>query len=274
MAMSRRLYLPVGTGLLIVALLALMIVRPHPLVPTVASSTVGPAMAGANDRAAPRVALAVRSSEPPRIPLTDTPVAGFRLHDGLPGGDGEFILARARRDLQQNYGVVLDHLGLPPDRLARIKELLVERAIVPTDVQKVADESPETIAGAQKDAVIGRQYQVIDAEVKSLAGDPAYAEIATMISAGDSYREIRSTFVPDAAYYGIEVRPEQIVQLAALLANSTQPLDPDALARVNGEPADPATGLNAFQAEIYRKAGAILAPDQLKCFQQFLANRR
>ena len=89
----------------------------------------------------------------------------------------KMMALRQKAALDQNYATLFKHLGLPSDTLERLKQLMVERQQVGSDVfSAAAQQGLDPMQNRRELAKLTTDGQAkVDGEIKSLLGDDGYA---------------------------------------------------------------------------------------------------
>lgn len=230
-----------------------------------ARSTPPQADRGANGRAARPVAVLPPASRAPRA-------SGPDGADRLPmerGVSAAPVFTKESTDqvssyvVGRAYGYVFDYMnGLPPATVAKLRRLLVERYQA-RNANHVSSGPVATSDGARTPAMIDR-------EIDALLGDRS-----------DEFRVLEELkhpmeLVQSFGGYGIAhdlefadqpLTSDQRLHLAMALQRSLAKAGGGVAADMN-QPADPDSGLKAYQTEFLNAAAAVLSPAQLAIVQE------
>jgi hypothetical protein len=175
------------------------------------------------------------------------------------------IMARqARRGIMLQYGAGLAGLGLPPDQLAKLKDLLVERELSATDAQQAAAAAGlERGSPAWGDA-IKQAGAAVDQEMTALLGTNTNLVMSKLQSDTSIQNQIQSTYALDFADAGAALNPDQSRGLAQAMANSSFG-GKDLSTRPAGyNQPDPTSGLSPHDQRTLDGATQALSPAQLE----------
>ena len=155
---------------------------------------------------APQAAAAARQVHSSATTRSDADKPDQRVSDPTPDSsdrsNSQQIAAEldfARRIVRITYEPFLGQLGLPPEKFARIKALLMEKALVGDDVTNAVDASGTMFTNEEpRQELMAREHLRIDAQIKAVAGDRVAGEIATIASCQEAYAELQSRCSPRA----------------------------------------------------------------------------
>lgn len=187
-----------------------------------------------------------------------------------------FQQRQLRRVMQERYGDLFERLNLPPEKLERFKQLLVEQASTRSSLRPAASEAANADSpppdGASAPAP--RTPADIETEMRALLGD---AEFEIYQDFGRELTRVRpevSRFASDAADAGHPLTTVQRTAISRLIFEATDPrLNPEAEAAGAGDP-DPSTGLAPVDELILTRATEVLSPAQLEVLRNFRIHER
>ena len=178
-------------------------------------------------------------------------------------------LRSAQRWIEMHYGDALRALHLSPKAYDKVRELLIERRRTDIDAHAVVDEN-NIRTSDQRMAVIREAEAVIDREIREVAGDEAFRQLQTMLSASTFHDQVRTEYSVDMQFAGCPLTPEQAAKLGTLLYETYGIHNPqDEALRL--QPAEPSNPLSTLDTEALQKARAFLSEEQLKVLQEDLA---
>ena len=185
------------------------------------------------------------------------------------------IQNQVQRDRWKKLGKEADiiaGLSLPSDKLARFKDLLVERDRAEADAREAASkvdtdtDTPEAIEAA--DEAVGK----FDEQIEALLGEAGFQKYAELVGAKlvwetNGAQDLIGGYFVDA---GVPLSPEQTSALARAFYQEIKTRAESGNGQM-GDP-DPATGLNPSQTMILEQAAQALSPAQLETLLNFFRN--
>ena len=141
------------------------------------------ALAAAQDKLNEAKAASVAKAEPAKRPDAAGPMGDMRAMmsaaaNMMNNPEVQKMMAlRQKAALDQNYATLFKHLGLPSDKLDRLKQLMVERQQVSSDVFSAAvQQGLDPMQNRRELAKLTADGQAkVDGEIKSLLGSDGYA---------------------------------------------------------------------------------------------------
>jgi RNA polymerase sigma factor (sigma-70 family) len=167
------------------------------------------------------------------------------------------------RTIQQQYGYAFAAMNLPPDELARLKDLLLERTqarLDAADAGLAAGLTGAELATAERQA----ENSVTD-EIKGFVGDAGYAQLAASLRASQFAPLIANTVAVDLSAAGVPLLPEQVSFLAQNFAAHDTAYGPGAAAQVP----DPQTGLTPFYQSLLDRVSPSLTAAQIPVMKDY-----
>ncbi len=168
------------------------------------------------------------------------------------------------RMVDQMYGSDnLKALGLPPDEVAKVRELLAERIEAPEDARQIALEQGIGPNSRDMGRAINDALSQVNADIEAMVG-PDALKMLNQLQGEAGYRgQIQYQIAPDMNAAGVGLNPSQINALAqAELQAQTQAAQTMRITR------SPVNVQQATTQALLAAAPQILAPDQLVAFQQ------
>lgn len=170
-----------------------------------------------------------------------------------------------RREVMRLFGPAIAKLNLPPDKLARLKDLLTERRLANQDfinagVQEGLQPGTPEFVQARKQAV-----QDITAQISSLIGADGLAQLQYNRGVSDMAQIVTDNFQPDFIDAGVPLTPDQLDQVSAVLHYQTgnHVFAPQGISNVP----DPTTWLSPQNNATLAKLAPMLTPAQLDVFK-------
>jgi hypothetical protein len=173
-------------------------------------------------------------------------------------------------EAMERYATILASLHLPPERLRRLRDLIVEREESAGDAEALAKDywlDPADAATARAKAEAD-----FDRAITDVAGLSGGQEILEMLSLTPQLADITGTVDHELAAMGSPLTADQLLALARAYKNAFAPS-----ARTGQSPFDrtegfdPQTGLAGADREILARASGRLTPEQLEVLRNDLA---
>jgi hypothetical protein len=186
---------------------------------------------------------------------------------------GPFFQKLEWRRVMSRYSILLSALKIPPDKLATLQKLLVDRAIETRRIsrrQRVAANRPATPDFTGDDHATGD----IDAKIETLIGSSAAQAIKEWNSAVYSYGIAPDGPVAQDAVTlndaGFTVTNDQLVRLA-LIRYEVHTQNPEMQPGLGGPPLDPKTGLTSQDEKLLAREAEVLSPDEITVLRNWSA---
>lgn len=215
-------------------------------------------------------------AEPPHRHEQGSPPAVAR-HDDRTILDASDAPAQERRaefikqSIEETFGKAIASLKLDPVRAEKLRAFLVERVQVAYEANQALVEHgsreprdfPRLIAVAQAG---------VELEMREFFGEALFRRIESMLQLAPYLRQISQIYDPRMAGAGVPLMNEQVLPLAAILAQAYgAPDDPRAQPRASD--LHPATGLTASDEAALQAAAGLLTPPQLTVLRSALVER-
>lgn len=181
----------------------------------------------------------------------------------------DYALASFRHESEALYGPAIETMALAPNVAARLSELLAERLQAATDARQLAAGADTPVDPA---AAVATAVGEVDAEVRALIGEPAFATLGYLM-ASPAYRDLKDSFLLDAKFADARLTSPQLVQLVRLM-DSAPRRDPGQDSSAANEKELSASGLSPEDSSLYEQTGSFLRPDQRTLFNDYLHIRR
>ncbi len=151
--------------------------------------------------------------------------------------------AQQRRNVFRQFGPALAKLNLPPEQLARLKDLLVEREMSSRDAQQSA-EAAGLKQGSQgwRDAT-AQAAAAAEQDITALMGMDGTQFVRRLQAQANFQNQVEYTYAPDFADGGAALNPEQAHGLAQAMSEANYAGRSTADRPVNYNEVDPTTGL-------------------------------
>jgi hypothetical protein len=179
---------------------------------------------------------------------------------------GPFFRKLERRRVLARDQTLLAALRIPPDKLAPLEELLVERALAGRSTVHRLREAGRKFNSPDVIAAVDHATDAIDAEIEKLIGAEPARELREWNGAIYSYGTTPNGPVAQDAVTladaGFALRPDQLVRLA-LIRYEVYVLDPAGPAGAGGNRVDPKSGLTPLEEKLLRRDSEVLAPAEI-----------
>ena len=175
------------------------------------------------------------------------------------------ILAKqTRRNMLRQYGPALDALNLPPDQLAKLKDLLVERTLSSQDANQAARAAGLEPGSQAWSAAMKAATEPVEKEIGAVLGTDSGPFMRKLQTEAGITSQMRYTYVPDFEAAGMALTPEQTNGLQQALASSRNYDSVPPSERAAYNQVDPATGLSPADTRMLEAAAQSLSPAQLR----------
>lgn len=167
------------------------------------------------------------------------------------------------RIIQQRYGYAFAAMKLPPDDVARLKNLLLTRTearLDAGDAGQAAGLSGPELSTAEKQA----ETAVTD-EIKGVVGEAGYAQLMASQKASQFEPLIANSLAVDLSAAGVPLMPDQESALAQIFADHDTNNSPGAA----GQIPDPQTGLTPFYQSLLDRISPNLAAAQIPVIKDY-----
>jgi hypothetical protein len=175
------------------------------------------------------------------------------------------------REISREYGDVFASLNLPPDKLAQLKNLMIDRLNAPADARDAAQNSG--LNGADINQAAEQAVSGVNDDIKALVGADGYDELQAAQQTMGERNMIQLQVGVDLSAAGVPLSGSQTLALAQIYADARNPAKNPALAAATQLAADPAAGLAAINQAILDRATQMLSPAQLPILQQSLSDQ-
>jgi len=173
------------------------------------------------------------------------------------------ILARQnRRNMLQRYGAGLAALNLPPDKLAKMKDLLVEQSAAQQDVAAAAQAAGLKPGSPEYGTAMKEAMDDVNRQMTDLLGQDSAVTMRTLQATASIQNSVQYMLAPDLIDAGIPLSPGQndalILAVGSVRAAAFGKQTPPGYYN-----ADPSTGLSASDSQMLAAAAQVLSPEQL-----------
>lgn len=176
--------------------------------------------------------------------------------------------SRMSHEAMEPFETILASLNLPPDRLLRLQELIVEREESAQDAEALSKDywmSPGSTAIARAQAAAA-----FDQEMANVAGDANIQKIRQMLSLRPQLEQIVQKVGRDLDLSGAPMNADDLLQLAQIYKDSyAPPMERGFVNRMANF--DSKTGLGDIDRQTLARAAALLTPGQLDVLRIDLA---
>lgn len=175
---------------------------------------------------------------------------------------------RLLHSVVQQYGAGLNELGLPPDKLAKLRGLLADRMEIFSDARAAAVAQDIDPNSPEMQQVQQQSYAEVTDEIKDLVGNDALQKLQLLETASGMRNQIQFQYAADLSAQGVPLTSSQIDALAQ--AEARQASQPRT-ATANG--AMPSFQQMQNQA-LLDAAAKTLTPEQLAILQQSVSQNQ
>jgi hypothetical protein len=186
----------------------------------------------------------------------------------------EVWAAQQRRNTLRQFGPALAKLNLPPERLAKLKALLVERGMSSYDAQQAAE------AAGLKQGTPGWRDAMTQAtaaaeqDITNLMGTNGTSFVQRLQAQANFQNQVENTYAPDFADQGAALSSEQAAALAQAMSDANYAGKSTADRPANYNQVDPTTGLTPHESRVLQSAAASLTPAQIEIYKADLLQSR
>jgi len=189
-------------------------------------------------------------------------------------------LKQAQRNIKKAYDGVLASAGLPADKVAQVKKLLLEQAASRQDAIAAAAQVGIDPHSPQMDQAVAQAVAEVGNEIKGVLGEDGYQRLTNAMRVNDTSQQLSQGVGVDLAEGGVPLTSVQTSALAQIVADfKTGPQmtngDPRSvqIAAMMQEPPDPLTGLRPMDQTQLVRAAQVLAPQQLQILKQYMTDQ-
>jgi hypothetical protein len=179
---------------------------------------------------------------------------------------GPFYRKLERRRILSRYRILLAALKIPPEKLAPLEDLLVERAITSRQIVHRLREAGRKFNSPEVLAAVDHATDEVDAKIKPLIGDGIAQKLKEWNSAIYSYGNAPDGPVAQDAITlneaGFELSTDQLVKLA-LIRYEVCVLNPEVRAGSGAEQIDPKTGLTRLEKQLLARQAEVLSSAEI-----------
>lgn len=169
-----------------------------------------------------------------------------------------------RHNVERMYGNGLNTLGLAPDQLAQLKNLLVERQMGTIDAQQAAQSAGLEPGTPAYQTAIQQASQDVEHQLGSILGPNADGTLAQLQARQGIQNQVQYNYAPDFADAGMPLTPDQTNGLIQAMADANYAGKDTSTRPANYNIADPTTGLSPHDDRIINNAAPVLSPTQLQ----------
>jgi hypothetical protein len=174
-----------------------------------------------------------------------------------------------RRNVIRQYGEALNTIGLTPEQIAKMKDLLVERTMTSMDAEQAAEAAGlDRGSQAWKDAM-RQASQGVEQEIAATLGSDSASLMNRLQTSMSAHNGVQYNTAPDMTDAGVPLTPVQAeaVAQAAMDASWTNP-NGGTQHPPNYNTPDPTTGRTPKEDRIATQASQVLSPAQLQVLMQ------
>jgi len=175
--------------------------------------------------------------------------------------------AQQRRNMLRQYGPALAKLNLPPDQLAKLKDLLVERDMSAMDAQQAAEAAGLKQGSPGWRDAMTQAAAAAEQDITNLMGTNGAQFLQRLQARANFENQVENTYSADFADGGAPLNPEQSAALAQAMADANYAGRSTADRPANYNLVDPTTGLTPHESRVLQSAAATLTPAQLEIYK-------
>ena len=173
--------------------------------------------------------------------------------------------------LSKNADVIAG-MDLPPDKLARFKDLLVERNYAESDARDAASKAGIDSETSEATEAATEALGKVDEQIKALLGETDFQKYAELVGtklvwATGGMQDVIGGYFIDA---GVSLSPERTGALARAFFQEISARAQGGNGQM-GDP-DPATGFNSSQTMILEQTSQALSPAQMEALRNYFHN--
>jgi hypothetical protein len=169
-----------------------------------------------------------------------------------------------RRNVDRMYGNGLSTLNLPPEQLAQLKDLLVEREMSNIDAQGAAQAEGLVRGSPEWQDAMKQASQDTEAQITAILGSNADSTLIQLQTRAGFQTQVDFNLASDYADAGAPLTPDQSNGLVQAMADANYAGKDTSTRPANYNVVDPATGLSPHDDRIINGAAQVLNPTQLQ----------
>jgi hypothetical protein len=185
---------------------------------------------------------------------------------------GALIARQQRLQIIAQYGKVLNSLGLPADKLAKVKELLTDRAASIQVAEQAAIRLGFAEGSLRYREIVSQAAATPESEMRTVLGQEDYDRFGNAARADMAKQLIIRNEGGDMQDAGVPLTSEQTLALAKIEADYQMLYDESPgdsrIRAMLAESPDPQTGLGPADKALIDRASQILSPEQLQILRQ------
>jgi hypothetical protein len=174
-----------------------------------------------------------------------------------------------RRNVLRQYGVALNTIGLSPDQISKMKDLLVERSMSMMDAQQAAEAAGLEQGSKAWNEAMQQANQAVEQDMAAALGSDAASLMNRLQTSASAHNQVQANAAVDFMDAGMPLSPVQSEALAqaAMDASWSNPKDGSQHPPDYNTP-DPTTGRTPKENRIATQVSQVLSPAQLQLFMQ------
>ncbi len=169
-----------------------------------------------------------------------------------------------RHNVERMYGNGLSTLGLAPDQLTQLKNLLVERQMSAIDADQAAKAAGLEPGSPAWQTATQQATQDLSSQIASLLGSNAEGTLAQLRQRVYIQNQVQNSYAPDFADAGAPLNPDQTIGLINAMADANYAGKDTSTRPANYNIADATTGLSPHDDRIINGATPVLSPAQIQ----------
>lgn len=177
------------------------------------------------------------------------------------------LKVRQRMVAQQFKSLFASLKGVPAEKIARLKDLMVAREMAWADARALAAKEGLSITTEGYRKIIETVSGQFDRDFEGLLGEQ-YSDFAALEKNRGAYAIVGLTVSPDMAYAGVPLTNDQENALAALMTQLHYSMEDPQYSGLVAQPIDANTGLSPLNQQLVEQAANLLSPAQIEVLKE------
>jgi hypothetical protein len=175
--------------------------------------------------------------------------------------------AQQRRNVFQQFGPALAKLNLPPEQLAKLRDLLLEREMSSTDAAQAAEAAGLKQGSPGWRDAMTQATAAAEQDITNLMGTNGTSFVQRLQAQVNFQNQVENTYAPDFADQGAALSSEQAAALAQAMSDANYAGKSTADRPANYNQVDPTTGLTPHESRVLQNAATSLTPAQVEIYK-------
>jgi hypothetical protein len=172
------------------------------------------------------------------------------------------------RTIQLNYGDALAALHLPPAKLTKLQDLLVDKQEANLDAYEAAKAAHLSDADVMEAA--SKAVAEVDDQIKEMLGADVFTDFQQNCDADIMEGTVDRSIGADLGINGVPLTHDQLLALSRVFSEANNPTSNPGIKSPTAFVADPVTGLSSRDQWLLDQASSVLSPEQLQTMKQSL----